>query len=147
MVHKIIFIFCMFAIILIVGAMDKGTINGWTCLMLGLVNYIVMAISGIKAGFVTKGGQKMNIKKELFLKDKAVHCGSIEKATTFLNECDRAGFKWEFKGERATKHTFFSKYTYDTCYTLRTGTLQYGDKQYFAAKGWEVIEYEIEKEH
>ncbi len=35
--------------------MDKGTINGWTCLMLGLVNYIVMVISGIKAGLLKVG--------------------------------------------------------------------------------------------
>ena len=143
MVHKIIFVLSWLTLIMIVGAMDMGTISAGTCLMLGLVNYIVMAVSGIKSGFLTKGGQKMNIKKELFLKDKAVHCGSIEKVAAFLSECDKADLKWEFKNERATKHTFFSKYTYDTCYTLRNGTLQYGDKQYFAAKGWEVIEYEI----
>ena len=82
--------------------------------------------------------------KGMMYKEIAVHCNTEAKAKAFLKKCENKGIRWAFNDSRPTATPFWNKYTFDTCYTLRNGKLQYGDKGFFLALGVHVEEYSDE---
>lgn len=67
MIYKILFFASALFLLLIVASGDAGTIEPEQCLLLGLVAYAVIAVSGIKAGFLktTRKDGKRKCQKSL----------------------------------------------------------------------------------
>ena len=79
---------------------------------------------------------------EKFKNEKiAANCKTEEEAKEFVKWCYANGFKWDDLPEGTT---FFDDYKNETCYVFDFGEdkqLEYGYKDFYEEKGYEIIKY------